>query len=197
MTYHAARSTGAPGAPLLITAHGTGGTEAQFHALGSDLVPGAHVVSPRGDVDEQGQLRFFRRTGEGVYDMEDLARATTRMAGFIATERDRTGAGTICALGYSNGANILAATAMANPGLLDRLALLHPLIPWTPDPQPGLAGTRILVTAGEQDPICPAPLTRAYLDWLRAQGAEVTEHWHAGGHELHPDELRAARDLLA
>lgn len=196
MTYHAARQDGAPGAPLLITAHGTGGTEAQFHALGSDLVPGAHVVSPRGDVDEQGHLRFFRRTGEGVYDMEDLARATAKMAGFIAAERDRTGAGTICALGYSNGANILAATAMAHPGLLDRLALLHPLIPWTPDPQPALAGTRILVTAGEHDPICPAPLTRAYLDWLRAQDAEVTEHWHGGGHELHPDELRAARDLL-
>ena len=196
MTYEAARTAGAPGAPLLITAHGTGGTEAQFHALGDELVPGAHVVSPRGDVDEQGHLRFFRRSAEGVYDMDDLARATAKMAGFIAAERDRTGADTICALGYSNGANILAATAMAHPGLMDALVLFHPLIPWTPDPQPGLAGTRVLVTAGERDPICPAPLTRSFLSWLRAQGAEVTEHWHPGGHDLHPEELTAAQAHL-
>jgi len=196
VTYQAARQAGASGAPLLITAHGTGGTEAQFHALGSELVPGAHVVSPRGDVDEAGHLRFFRRTGEGVYDMADLARATAKMAGFIEAEQARTGATETIALGYSNGANILAATAMAHPDLIDRLILFHPLIPWSPDPQPGLGGTQVLVTAGERDPICPAPLTRSYLAWLRAQGAEVTEHWHAGGHELRPEELQAAQALL-
>lgn len=196
MSYEAARSAGAPGAPLLITAHGTGGTEDQFHAPGRDLMPGAHVVSPRGDLAEQGHLRFFRRTAEGVYDMADLARAVEKMAGFIAAEQARTGAATICALGYSNGANILAATAMTHPGLMDGLVLFHPLIPWTPDPQPGLAGTRILVTAGERDPICPAPLTRSYLDWLHAQGAEVTEHWHSGGHDLRPEELTAAQAHL-
>ena len=39
-----------------------------------------------------GALRFFRRTGEGVYDMDDLARRTRAMGDFIAGEIERTGA---------------------------------------------------------------------------------------------------------
>ena len=40
-----------------------------------ELLPGAAIVAPRGDVSEHGALRFFRRRGEGRYDMDDLARA--------------------------------------------------------------------------------------------------------------------------
>ena len=46
--------------------------------------PDAAIVAPRGDVDEGGAARFFRRRAEGVYDMADLARATGKMAGFVA-----------------------------------------------------------------------------------------------------------------
>jgi phospholipase/carboxylesterase len=60
--------------------------------VGPQLVPGAHVVSPRGEVSEHGALRFFRRTGEGVYDMEDLARRTATVGEFVAEEVARTGA---------------------------------------------------------------------------------------------------------
>ena len=78
----AARTEGEAGAPLLLTFHGTGGDEGQFHGIGPRLLPGAHIVSPRGEVSEGGMLRFFRRTGEGVYDMEDLGRRTAAMADF-------------------------------------------------------------------------------------------------------------------
>ena len=92
MAYTAATTAGAPAAPLFLTFHGTGGTEAQFHGFASELMPQAHVTSPRGDVSEHGALRYFRRTGEGVYDMADLAQRTAAMAGFIAGEKARTGA---------------------------------------------------------------------------------------------------------
>ena len=52
---------GAPGAPILFVFHGTGGDENQFYDFGSRLLPTATVVSPRGDVSEQGAARFFRR----------------------------------------------------------------------------------------------------------------------------------------
>jgi len=196
MTCHAARSIGQPGAPLILTFHGTGGTEDQFHGLASQLIPGAHVASPRGDVSEGGALRFFRRTAEGVYDMADLARASARIRAFVAGEARRTGATRVIGLGYSNGANILAATAFDAPGLFSDLILLHPLIPFTPAPQPGLKTTRILITAGQRDPICPPALTRALSDWFRAQGSPVTDHWHPGGHEIRPDELAAVQTFL-
>ena len=75
-------------------------------------------------------------------------------------------------LGYSNGANILASVIFARPALFDKAVLMHPLIPWTPEPAPVTTG--VLITAGERDPICPPEATRALEAWFRAQGAEVT-----------------------
>lgn len=196
MTYHAKRTTGGASAPLFLTFHGTGGTEEQFHGLALDLMPGAHVTSPRGDVSERGALRYFRRTGEGVYDMEDLALRTRAMARFIEAERGALTPPRTFGLGYSNGANILAAVAMFRPDLVDDLILLHPLIPFAPDPQPGLKGRRILITAGQRDPICPAPMTQSLADWMTGQGAEVTLHWHPGGHEIARSELAAIQSFL-
>lgn len=196
MSYTAARTEGAPGAPLLLTFHGTGGTESQFHQLGQDLVKDAHVVSPRGDVSENGALRFFQRTAEGIYDMEDLAARTGAMAEFIAEEKSATGARQVIGLGYSNGANILANVALTRPDLVDDLILLHPLIPFDPKPQPGLDGRRILITAGERDPICPAEMTQSLSAYLTRQGAFVSEHWHPGGHELAQSELDAVTRFL-
>lgn len=195
--YTHATTQGRPGAPLLLTFHGTGGTEHQFHSFAERLIPGAHVVSPRGDVSEGGMNRYFRRTGEGVYDMDDLAKRRDRMARFILEQKTRTGAGDVAGLGYSNGANILMAVALTYPDLVDRMVLMHPLIPWTPAPQPGLAGRRILITAGQRDPICPAALTQGLADYLTAQGADVTLEWHSGGHEISQGEVQAITDFLA
>ena len=64
---------GEAGDPLtLLMLHGSGGDEASFAELGPTLAPGA-VLSVRGNVDEHGMSRFFRRLAEGVYDMADLA----------------------------------------------------------------------------------------------------------------------------
>ena len=89
MTYHCLRSTPAPGAPLVFAFHGTGGDEHQFAALIADILPGAGLIAPRGNVLEHGANRYFRRTGEGVYDMDDLARRTEAMADFLRAERAR------------------------------------------------------------------------------------------------------------
>ena len=97
------------------------------------MLPDAGVVSPRGDVSEMGAARFFRRTGEGVYDMADLARATAKMASFVDGIKAQHPGRPVYGFGYSNGANILASVMIARPDLFDRVGLLHPLIPWTPD----------------------------------------------------------------
>lgn len=181
-------------APTLFLFHGTGGTEEQFIELGPQLLPGARLVAPRGDVSEQGALRYFKRTGEGRYDMNDLARATAKMAGFVAAQK---GAGPALAYGYSNGANIIASVLFDRPESFDVAVLAHPLIPFTPKPQPGLAGKRLLITAGRRDGMCPAPQTEALAAWLKEQGAEVMLFWHDGGHELRQEELLAVREYFA
>lgn len=195
MTYHARRDDGTE-PHLVLTLHGTGGTEDQFHGVARAFFPDAHVVSPRGDVDEGGAARFFRRRAEGVYDMDDLARATQKMAGFLSDEIARTGAHRTTALGFSNGANILAATMIAHPDLVQTAALLHPLIPWTPDPEPRLAMKRVLVTGGRADRIAPPDTVQALADYFAAQMADVTTAWHPGGHEIPQSEVDALRDFL-
>ena len=188
---------GSAGSPLLFVFHGTGGSEQQLLPLGRELLPQAIVVSPRGDVSEGGSARFFRRAAEGVYDMDDLARATAKMEGFVRAIQARHAAAPIAGLGYSNGANILASVVFAAPGLFDRVVLMHPLIPFQPLVAGSLEGKKILMTAGRRDPICPPNLTARLESYLREAGADVTLHWHEGGHEVRQEEIEAAREFLA
>ncbi|WP_157018510.1 alpha/beta hydrolase [Mesorhizobium xinjiangense] len=195
-SYIHAHVPGQPGAPLIFTFHGTGGEENQFVGLARDLVPGAGIVSPRGDVLEMGAARFFRRTGEGVYDMDDLARRTETMTQFVRAHVEAARPSAVYGLGYSNGANILASVQFADPALFDATVLMHPLIPFEPKIRGDLKDKRILITAGRRDPICPPDLTLRLEAYLRAAEAEVTVAWHEGGHEVRPSEIDAARALF-
>jgi phospholipase/carboxylesterase len=184
-----------PDMPLLFLFHGTGGDENQFWDLGQTLLPGAGLVAPRGDVSEHGSARYFRRTAEGVYDMDDLARATDKMAAFVRAHVEGSKPSAVLGFGYSNGANILASVMFANPGLFDAAVLMHPLIPFTPKIE-GSLETRVLITAGRADPICPPELTARLEASLLAAGAPVSLEWHGGGHEIRKGEIDAARSLL-
>jgi phospholipase/carboxylesterase len=186
---------GVAGRPILFTLHGTGGDENQFFDFAKQLLPDATIVSPRGDVSEYGAARFFKRTGEGVYDMDDLARATDKLAGFVSRLAEEHGASAILGLGFSNGANILA-NILIEKGLFDASALMHPLIPFQPKPNAGLAGRKVLITAGERDPISPMPVTKALADYYESQKAVVTTAWHAGGHDIRPNEVEAIKALF-
>jgi phospholipase/carboxylesterase len=196
MSYIFAEVVAPAGAPLLFLLHGTGGNETDLLDLGRQVMPGAHLVSPRGDVSEGGAPRFFKRLGMGVYDMDDLARATAKMAGFMREHIAAAQPISVAALGYSNGANILASVLFAAPDLIDRAVLMHPLIPFAPPPQPGLAGRQVLITAGRRDPIGPVAMTERLSDYLAGQGAETRLAWHDGGHELRPSEIVEARQFL-
>lgn len=194
--YHTYRHDGLPDAPVVLAFHGTGGDERQFAGLVRQILPEAGLVAPRGDVSELGANRFFRRTAEGVYDMDDLAFRTGRMLEFVESIRTQYPGRPIFAFGYSNGANILAAMLFRRPELFDRAALLHPLIPWTPDPQPGLSGRPVFISAGRQDPICPLPQSLALIDWFTRQGAHVETLIEAGGHEIRQPEIAGLAQFL-
>ena len=196
-TYHAFTKAPAPGAPLIFAFHGTGGNEFQFNELIEQIRPDAGIVAPRGDVSEYGALRFFRRTGEGVYDMDDLKIRTERMAAFVADRKAENPDHPVYALGYSNGANILASVMFEHPDLFDKAALLHPLIPWEPETNVGLKDKDILITAGERDPICPLPLTQRLVEYFSRQGSRVENAFHPGGHEIRQGELQALAQFFA
>ncbi len=187
---------GQSGSPLVFAFHGTGGDENQFFGLVRDLLPDAGIISPRGDVSEHGAARFFRRKAEGVYDMEDLAVRTNKMAAFIRAHKQQAAPSKVIGIGYSNGANILASVLMDDPDLFDQAILMHPLVPWTPRDISALSKLQILVTAGRNDPICPVPLTSGLADYFKRQGSDIALDWHEGGHELRNSEIEAVRCFL-
>lgn len=195
--YHYREARGADAqAPLFLVFHGTGGDENQFFELAGQLLPGARVIAPRGDVSESGALRYFRRTGEGVYDMDDLRLRVAQMIAFVEARRAEGAVRQVVGLGYSNGANILAAVQFAAPGLFDASVLMHPLIPFAP-PEADFAGKRVLITGGQRDPIAPEAMTQRLSDYFTGHGAATSLVWHPGGHELRQEELLAAQEFLA
>ena len=190
------KTIGAANAPLVFTFHGTGGDEHQFHGFARQILPNANVISPRGDVSEQGMNRYFRRTAEGIYDMPDLQNRTRTMADFLRGHVSEIRPPKTIGLGYSNGANILASVAFLNPEMITRLVLLHPLIPFTPPPNARLRACEILICAGKHDSICPPSQTQALADYFVAQGARVTLRWFDAGHEITQAEAQAATAFI-
>src|SRR5699024_9322945 len=69
--------------PVFIMLHGTGGNETNLLPLGEILDPEAAVLAIRGDVVENGMLRYFKRKEEGVYDVEDLNQRGEALHQFI------------------------------------------------------------------------------------------------------------------
>ncbi len=188
---------GAPRITLLLL-HGTGGDEHDLLPLGRALLPGAALLSPRGQVLENGMPRFFRRVAEGVFDQEDLARRTDELAAFVgaaaaAYDLDEGG---MVAVGFSNGANIAASLLLRQPRVLRAAVLLSPMLPYDPATLPDLGGRGIFVGAGRTDPIAPPAQAERLAALLERAGADVTLSWHAGGHGVTPGEVDAARKWL-
>jgi predicted esterase/catechol 2,3-dioxygenase-like lactoylglutathione lyase family enzyme len=193
-----ANRSGAAASTTLLLLHGTGGDEEDLIPLGRTLLPGAGLLSPRGKVREGGAPRFFRRIAEGVFDLEDLALRTEELGRFVqgAARTYRLDAGRMVAVGFSNGANIAASLMLRHPGALRAGVLLSPMVPFEPDVMPDLAGTDVFIGAGRSDPIAPAEQAQRLADLLRNAGADVTLHWHPGGHQVTRDLMDAAREWL-
>jgi predicted esterase len=179
--------------------HGTGGNEDDLIPLGESLLPGAAILSPRGQVLEQGMPRFFRRLAEGVFDEEDLVHRTHELADFIAAAAAQYGfaAPRVVAVGFSNGANIAASLLMLRPEAVSAAVLLRAMVPLRPERMPQLAGRRVLISEGRYDPIVPRAQGEELATLLRDAGADVTLEWREAAHNLVLDDVDASRRWLA
>ena len=141
----------------LLLLHGTGGNEGDLIQLGHELSPGAALLSPRGKVLENGMPRFFRRLGEGIFDINDLTDQTHNLAVFVREASKAYGfhLGKVVAVGYSNGANIAGSALILHPETLAGAVLFRPMIPFVPETMPRLSGKPILILAGSRDSIVP------------------------------------------
>jgi phospholipase/carboxylesterase len=188
----------AAGAPLLLL-HGTGGDEHDLLPLRDQLSPGAAVLSVRGTVTENGMPRFFRRLREGVFDEDDLRERADELAEFVvnASAEYAIPAGSLVAVGFSNGANIASALMLQRPGLVGAAVLMSAMVPFADPPEADLSGTLVVISNGALDPMIPEGLTERLVQQLRARGAEVVEMPHPGGHQLWPAFFPQISNLIA
>lgn len=191
-------ASGSPPAETLLLFHGTGGDEESMIQIGQMVSQDAGLLSPRGKVLENGMPRFFRRLSEGVFDQEDLKLRTKELAVFINSASNEYGfdLSNLSALGYSNGANIISSLILTYPGLFKKAVLFHPMIPFIPDSMPDLSGTRILITAGTNDPIVIAEESEGLMKLFKDSGAWTEIIWLNNGHSLMREEIDRAKIFL-
>lgn len=185
--------------PLLLLLHGTGGDENDLVPLGRMLAPGAAILSPRGNVPENGMPRFFRRHSEGVFDLEDLERRAQELADWLVVARaaydveDRPAV----AVGFSNGANIAAALLLRRPEVLSGAVLFRATLPMEPGAVPDVRGRHIFMAEARDDPYVRIADAERLMALLEEGGANVTARWTDGGHGLNPADVAAARTWFA
>lgn len=185
-----------PSRPTLLLLHGTGGNEQDLLPLAGMIDENASVLSVRGNVSENGMPRFFRRLAEGIFDEEDLVFRTKELKDFLDNAAKEYGfdRGNVVAIGYSNGANIAGSLLFHYSDALKGAILHHPMVPRRGIDLPSHSGTPVFITAGKNDPICPAQESTDLQLLLEKAGAKASIHWENNGHQLSRSEVEAASD---
>lgn len=181
-----------------ISLHGTGGDEYSLQKIVQKVSLDMNYLGVRGNVDENGMARYFRRLREGVFDMEDLQFRTAELADFI---RDAAAAydfslDTVYLIGYSNGANIAANLMLSEQNIAAGAILLHPMVPSREKTAVDLSGKYIFISSGSRDPLVPAEEADELNGMLLAKKAETLLFREDNGHQISYAEIMAARHWL-
>jgi phospholipase/carboxylesterase len=122
-----------------------------------------------------------------------VRRRANELADFVEAAGEAYGVGKPVALGFSNGANIAAATLLLRPDALAGAILLRAMVPLSHSPKVDLAGRPVLMISGLHDPIVPRDNAVELQKQLVARGANVEAHALPVGHQLSQADVTLAR----
>jgi phospholipase/carboxylesterase len=185
-----------PDGNTLVLLHGSGASETSLLPLGRKAAPHSLLFALRGRSTEEGVPRFFRRLSPFTFDQADIASeaeafAATMQEAAIGYGFDRN---RMTFLGYSNGANMITATMLLQPGLIRRAVLLRAMNPLTEVPDVDLSGTEVLIVTGATDPY--APYAQELEKLLLARGAAVQAITIDAGHEIGDGDAKLVAEWL-
>lgn len=192
------RKATAKGSPTLILLHGSGGNETSLMDLAAKVAPGSALLGIRGRVVQDGINRWYKRVTPTTFDQDDIRAEANAFAKFMTTAQKDYGIDLNNAiyLGYSNGANLLAALSFLHPDLVQRAALLRPMMVLKTLPDVNLAKDSILAVAGKNDATYGS-FAPGLADALRGKGAEVVGKTVELGHLLGDADVSAVKTWLA
>ncbi|QEE43212.1 ring-cleaving dioxygenase (plasmid) [Rhizobium sp. WL3] len=181
---------------VLVLLHGSGGNEADLMPIARRMAPHAALLGVRGRATEEGSNRWFRRVDAMTLDQQDIRSEAEAFAAFVegattgyGLDRDR-----LVFLGYSNGANMLAAVIQLHPGLIRRAVLLRGIQPLEKPPALNMSETRVLLITGRDDALGRhAP---ALIDALVAYGAQASILEISASHDLSAADVIEAREWI-
>lgn len=173
------------GAPVFVLLHGTGGTEHDLVSLAELLNPEYNVLGIRGNVQENGMNRFFKRHGEGQYDWEDLEFRGNELYEFIVEKSKEYDfkLEDVVLVGFSNGSNIAIQMMLEQPDVFKRAALFAPLYPADVTQKQDLSGVKVFLSLGKGDPVVPEPESERVIRLFEERDADTTVAW-VNGHSL-------------
>ena len=185
------------GAPVFVLLHGTGGTERDLLPLAELLNPEYNVLSVRGNVQENGMNRYFKRHGEGQYDWEDLEFRGNELYEFIVekSKEHEFKLEDVVFVGFSNGSNIAIQMMLQQPETFKRAALFAPLYPADVEEKQDFNDVDVFLSLGKGDPIVPEAESERVINLFEERGADVEVTW-VNGHSLTQDAAMEAKNWL-
>lgn len=179
----------------LIMLHGTGGDEYDLIPLGKHIDPHANILSIRGNVQEYGMPRFFKRLAMGVFDMESLNEETENLTNFIKESAINYAFNLklTTVVGYSNGANIASSILLTYSSPFKNAILFRAMVPKHEEANNQLTDVSILMISGKHDQTVPQNDPESLKLSFEQRKASVELHWVEEGHQLTRDELEYAK----
>jgi phospholipase/carboxylesterase len=142
---------------------------------------------------QDGLRRWYRRKTPTSFDQASIRFESQAFVAFVDGLRrdglvvpERT-----LFLGYSNGANLIAASMLLHPGLIRQAVLMRAMPVLDAPPKVDLSAARVLVLTGRADQTY-GPFGAMLADLLASRGATVAADTLRSGHECgEPDVVRA------
>lgn len=181
-----------------VLLHGVGGDEHAMDQIGELLAPNSNWLSPKGTVTVDGHARYFTRQPDASFDPAKVTEQTAAMAEFIkdSMATHNLEATKLIAVGYSNGANLIASLVAQHPGLIQRAILYRAMLPIAFTEQPDLSSTKLLMLNGTHDFIMDQQRVADLAKYFTDRGANLTCTELPAGHPLTADDIAISQHWL-
>ena len=186
-----------PSGRTFILLHGSGGDETTLVKLASKIDPSATLVGIRGRVVQNGVKRWYRRVTPTEFDQKDVRAEAAAFATFLGklAEENKFDISDATFLGYSNGANLIAALTLLHPDFVHRAVLLRAMPVLSNTPKVDLSDSRFLTIAGENHKLY-FPFAPKLEALLRECGASVDLRVIYQGHGIGDEDARIVAEWL-